>query len=254
MIDMDGEHELLSLKSGDNTISGNTIFSSAGLISLRHGKRNHVENNVILGNKKALTGGIRVYDTDHVIKNNYISGIGAPQKEVNENTDIRGAIVINTGIIDVTKGEKLSQDIKGKELNKQWTPQNIEISHNSIIDAQWGVVHGSQVHRVSLYNNDEVKGIHAGDQIHFSHNLVKTNDPTQIAVRASEQYPLTNSYYDNEIYNGKLIEPEQLSNYSTVMPKLKTINGFISATKQGADVTELKIITADIAGPDYVLK
>lgn len=51
MIDMDGERELISIKSGDNTISGNTIFQSAALISLRHGKGNTVENNMILGNE-----------------------------------------------------------------------------------------------------------------------------------------------------------------------------------------------------------
>ncbi|MGR5543374.1 chondroitinase-B domain-containing protein, partial [Vibrio campbellii] len=68
------ERELISIKSGGNVIGGNTIFESAALISLRHGKANVVDSNVIIGNEKRLTGGIRIYDEDHVIKNNYISG------------------------------------------------------------------------------------------------------------------------------------------------------------------------------------
>ncbi len=74
LIDMDGERELISIKSGGNEISGNTIFESASLISLRHGKANVVKDNVILGNEKLLTGGMRIYDEDHVIENNYITG------------------------------------------------------------------------------------------------------------------------------------------------------------------------------------
>ncbi len=244
MIDMNGENEIISLKSGGNTVSGNTIFSSSGLISLRHGKSNLVENNVILGNHAALTGGIRVFDTDHVIKNNYIIGTRSN----------RGAIVINTGIIDVINGEILSPKTKAKNLNKQWTPQNIEVSNNTIIDAQWGIIHGSQVHQVSLYNNNKVEGIYGGDKIHFSNNLVQTLKSSQVAVSASSMFPITNSTYKNEVYSGKLVEKQQLSNYTIAVPKLTKVNGFIVAEGHGVDAKKLKIITADVAGPDYVLK
>lgn len=119
MIDMDGERELISIKSGNNLIQGNTIFNSASMISLRHGEANVVEDNVILGNGKRLTGGIRVYDDDHVIQNNYIANTRGRDGVIEENVDLRGAVVVNTGIIDVANDEMLSDDIKGKELNKQ---------------------------------------------------------------------------------------------------------------------------------------
>ena len=254
VINMDGENELMTLKSGGNTISGNTIFSSAGLISLRHGKANHVENNIILGNKKPLTGGIRVFDTDHVITNNYIANTRGLGGKVAGNADIRGAIVINTGIIDVIHGEKLSQETKGKELKKQWTPQNVEVSNNSVIDAQWGFIHGNQVHRVSLYDNSRVEGIYGGDNIHFSNNLIRTTDTSQIAVDASSEFPLTNSTYENEIYGGKVISADKLSNFVTTVPNLKVVEGFKTAKGHGADVKKLHVITADIAGPNYEIK
>ena len=40
------------------------------MVALRHGKRNLVENNIFVGNGKRNTGGVRVVDSDHVIRNN----------------------------------------------------------------------------------------------------------------------------------------------------------------------------------------
>ncbi|PMH42621.1 alginate lyase [Vibrio sp. 10N.286.49.B3] len=254
LINMDGERELISIKSGANTISGNTIFESAAMVSLRHGKATIVENNVILGNEKDLTGGIRIYDEDHIINNNYISNTRGTEGTVEGNADVRGAIVINTGIIDVKNGEKLSQATKGKELNKQWTPKNLQISNNTIIDAQWGIIHGDQAHRVSLFDNNVVEDIYAGDHIHFSNNLVSTGSDDQFAARASEEFALTNATYTNEVYGGQVVHPELITHFSTTVPALQNVNGFQSAENVGADVNKLTVITAEIAGPTYVIK
>jgi chondroitinase B-like protein len=66
----DGDSEAISVKSSDNTIRYNTLRDSEGSITLRHGNRNLVEGNFMLGN----TAGIRFYDNDHVIVNNVIQG------------------------------------------------------------------------------------------------------------------------------------------------------------------------------------
>jgi parallel beta-helix repeat protein len=65
-----GDSEAISVKSSDNTVRYNTIRDSRGSIVLRHGNRNLVEGNLMLGN----TAGIRFYDNDHVIVNNVIQG------------------------------------------------------------------------------------------------------------------------------------------------------------------------------------
>jgi parallel beta-helix repeat protein len=65
-----GDSEAISVKSSDNTVRYNTIRDSRGSIVLRHGNRNLVEGNLMLGN----TAGIRFYDNDHVIINNVIQG------------------------------------------------------------------------------------------------------------------------------------------------------------------------------------
>nr|WP_280925462.1 polysaccharide lyase 6 family protein [Shewanella holmiensis] len=251
LVGMDGERELISVKSGNNLITGNTIFESSSMISLRHGKANHVTNNIILGNNKDLTGGIRIYDEDHVISNNYISQLSGKDGGVKGNADLRGAIVINTGIIDVEHDEVLSQQTKGKELNKQWTPKNITISHNSLINNQWGIIHGDQVHRVSLFDNAEVKDIFAGDNIHFSANIVYASRPDGVVLKTNAKYPLTRSSYNQEHYVGRLENAAKVSGFASQLPDSSNTQ---SAKSVGADLSKLKLITADVAGPDYVIK
>lgn len=254
MIDMDGERELISIKSGGNEISGNTIFESASLISLRHGKANVVKDNVILGNEKLLTGGMRIYDEDHVIENNYITGTRGRDGKIEGNADLRGGIVINTGIIDVANGEKLDQAVKGKELNKQWTPKNITIRNNTLVDTEWGIVYGNQTHRVSLFNNSEVKNIFAGVDVHFDSNVVDNHQQEQfVSVRATEELPLVNPTYNNEVYVGTVTNAEQIASYSVELPKSEQVKGFTQYQGVGADTSKLSVVTAETAGPDYLL-
>jgi parallel beta-helix repeat protein len=66
----DGDSEAISVKSSDNTIRFNTIRDSRGSIVLRHGNRNLVEGNLMLGG----SAGIRFYENDHVVVNNLIQG------------------------------------------------------------------------------------------------------------------------------------------------------------------------------------
>jgi poly(beta-D-mannuronate) lyase len=73
----DGDSEAISVKSSDNTIRYNTLRNSRGEITLRHGNRNLVEGNFILGG----VSGIRFYGNDHVIINNVVQGISG--KSVN---------------------------------------------------------------------------------------------------------------------------------------------------------------------------
>ncbi|MEH0759154.1 alginate lyase [Vibrio sp. 16] len=254
MIDMDGERELISIKSGGNEISGNTIFESASLISLRHGKANTVSDNVILGNEKLLTGGMRIYDEDHVIENNYITGTRGRDGKIEGNADLRGGIVINTGIIDVANGETLDQSVKGKELNKQWTPKNITIRNNTLVDTEWGIVYGNQTHRVSLFDNSEVETIYTGVDIKFDHNIVdNTQSPEFVSVRATADHPLVDPSYGNDTYLGTVTHSEQIGNYSAKLPRFEQLGAFTQYQDVGADVSRLSVITANTAGPDYEL-
>lgn len=71
----DGEVEHVSIKSCDNLIARNVFYECAGELVLRHGNRNTVEENVIIGNGKPHTGGIRIVNADQVVRNNYLEGL-----------------------------------------------------------------------------------------------------------------------------------------------------------------------------------
>lgn len=70
-----GEVEVISIKSCDNIVRGNYLWECEGVVALRHGKRNLVENNTFVGNGKRNTGGVRVVDSNHVIRNNTFVGL-----------------------------------------------------------------------------------------------------------------------------------------------------------------------------------
>lgn len=70
-----GEVEVVSIKSGDNTIRGNRFWECEGVLALRHGDRNTVEGNIFVGNGKRNTGGIRVVNADHKIIGNRLYGL-----------------------------------------------------------------------------------------------------------------------------------------------------------------------------------
>ncbi|MFI5770426.1 chondroitinase-B domain-containing protein [Streptomyces sp. NPDC051658] len=68
-----GDPEAISVKSSDNIIRYNTIRNSRGGIVLRHGNRSRVEGNYLIGGSE----GVRLYGNDHLIVNNYLSGLSS---------------------------------------------------------------------------------------------------------------------------------------------------------------------------------
>lgn len=72
---VDGELEIISVKTSNNLIQGNTIRASAGTITLRHGQGSTVAGNFILGENKAGSGGIRVIGPNQTVVNNYMSDL-----------------------------------------------------------------------------------------------------------------------------------------------------------------------------------
>ncbi len=71
----DGEAEIVSNKSFDNTYTNNTFLESKGTLTLRHGNNALVEGNFFLGNNVSLTGGVRIIGEDHTVRNNYFENL-----------------------------------------------------------------------------------------------------------------------------------------------------------------------------------
>jgi len=85
-----GEVEIISSKSCENIYRHNTFRNCEGTLTLRHGNRCRVEGNFFFGNGKSSTGGIRVIGEDHLVVNNYLTGL--------RGTDLRAAIALMDGI------------------------------------------------------------------------------------------------------------------------------------------------------------
>lgn len=105
-----GEAEVISNKSGHNTIRHNTIRDSHGSIVTRHGEYATIENNYIFGDDHPFSGGIRVIDGNHTIVNNYIEG--ARYQDSNWN----GGIVLTGGNGSTSNGY---QDVENILASKE---------------------------------------------------------------------------------------------------------------------------------------
>lgn len=64
----DGDPEAISIKSSDNIVRHNTLLGGRGTITLRHGSRNTVDGNVLIGGST----GIRVFGDDQTVINNVV--------------------------------------------------------------------------------------------------------------------------------------------------------------------------------------
>lgn len=140
----DGEIEIISNKSGDNIFRDNLFFGSKGALTLRHGNNALVERNVFIGNGVSKTGGIRVINSGHIIRNNLMIGLqgdgfrgpivvmnGVPNSPLNrynqvENVDIQNNTIINSGAISF--GE-------GKDDERTLAPKNVNFSNNLIFNS-----------------------------------------------------------------------------------------------------------------------
>jgi len=87
---VNGEHEIISNKSGRNEFRDNVFFESQGTLTMRHGRYTLVENNYFLGNRKPNTGGIRIINEYQTVRNNYLYGLTGHR--------FRGALVIMNGV------------------------------------------------------------------------------------------------------------------------------------------------------------
>ncbi|WP_372774977.1 polysaccharide lyase 6 family protein [Mangrovibacterium sp.] len=90
----DGEHEIISNKSGGNVFKNNTFYECRGTLTYRHGNDNIAEGNFFFGNGKEHTGGIRIINERNKAINNYFSGLKGYR--------FRGAMVVMNGVPNST--------------------------------------------------------------------------------------------------------------------------------------------------------
>ena len=96
-VNCSGEAEMISIKSSANIVRYNTVRNSAGNISLRAGRHNTIYGNYVFGTGNQ--GGIRMYEDDHKIFNNYIA---TGQALIANRSDAIHAVVKNALIVNNT--------------------------------------------------------------------------------------------------------------------------------------------------------
>ena len=69
-----GEGNIFVIKSCRNQVIGNTLVGCQGVINMRSGNFNLIQDNIILGNGVEGAQGIRIAGENHVVKGNFISG------------------------------------------------------------------------------------------------------------------------------------------------------------------------------------
>lgn len=139
----DGEVEIVSVKSGRNTVRGNLFFESQGGLALRHGNDNLVEENVFVGNGVAHTGGIRVINKRQTIRNNYLEGLtgyrfgaglvvmnGVPDPPINRYHQVEQALIENNTLVNVDH----IQLAEGSDEERSAVPVNSEFRSNLIVN------------------------------------------------------------------------------------------------------------------------
>lgn len=136
-----GEHEIISNKSCQNTFRNNTFYECQGTLTMRHGNETLVENNYFFGNRKANTGGIRIINETQTVNNNYCEGLtgyrfrgalvimnGVPNSPINRYFQVKDSKASNNIIVD----SDYVQLCAGSDGERSATPVNTEMVNNLI--------------------------------------------------------------------------------------------------------------------------
>lgn len=160
----DGEIEIISNKSNNNTFRGNTFLDSAGTLTLRHGHRATVEGNYFLGAGKERSGAIRVMGEDHVVINNYIADVddrmdgaisiaaGIVDSPLNGYQQVKNAVIANNTIVNV-KGAAISMDWGIGQRKRTLLPEGVTIANNLIHSTHAPLFEGDEGPGFTWLNN-----------------------------------------------------------------------------------------------------
>lgn len=134
-----GEQEIISNKSNQNTYRFNTFYECQGTLTMRHGNETWVEGNVLIGNGVAHTGGIRVINEKQTVINNYCEGLtgerfrgaltvmnGVPNSPLNRYVSVKESKVLNNTFVDCTTIELGA----GNDNERSQAPQTTLVKDN----------------------------------------------------------------------------------------------------------------------------
>ena len=182
----DGEIEIISNKSGQNTFRYNTFRRSAGTLTLRHGNEAHVYGNFFLGEGKSQTGGVRIIGERHEVYNNYFQDLTG--------TGYRAALAVVNGV-------------ENSPLNRYFQVKDAIVAFNTFVNTEETFVIGA-----GKSNEQSLPP----ENLTIASNLVETS---MGPIFEYEDTPVNISYATN-IMHGSTLGIDQPDGISTVDPQL----------------------------------
>jgi poly(beta-D-mannuronate) lyase len=141
----DGETEIISIKSGSNTVSGNIFKESQGSVVLRHGDDNIVRGNIFIGNDKFGTGGVRVINKGQSVLENIFykcrgTGFrsplavmnGIPNSPANRYVQVTNARILNNTWYECSP----LSFAEGSDTERTLPPVQVEFAKNTIYNTR----------------------------------------------------------------------------------------------------------------------
>ncbi|QVY65019.1 polysaccharide lyase 6 family protein [Polaribacter sp. Q13] len=200
----DGEIEIISNKSCDNVYRDNLFVGSQGTLTLRHGDHALVERNVFLGNGVSKTGGVRIINSNHIIRNNLFVGLLGD--------GFRGPIVIMNGV-------------PNSPLNRYEQVKNVDIQNNTIINS--GPISFGE-------GKDDEKTL-AAVHTNFSNNLIFNDKPGKNILFLDDVSGISfnNNYID-------ALTPQVINGFKATKIDWKEIGSFPIPTATNKDLLVTK--------------
>ena len=237
-VEADGENEIITNKSKNNTYANNTFRRCRGSLVLRHGSDTTVDGNYFLGEDVEGTGGIRITDSNHIITNNYI------QDCITVNSQAKW----NNGITFMGGGDNAAVACTSTgTTNGYQKSENITLSNNTIINTNAPL----------FYNTDkgsnDPTGTVANNLIYFAaadpnlSDVISGDTPTSYADLG------TTLTYTGNVYTGTVLGEtnagfsEETGIIATADDEVFTFSGTGSVGK-GADMGTYEPTTDDMVG------
>lgn len=162
----DGENEIVSVKSGFNTVRRNLFYESRGGLVCRHGHSNIIDSNVIIGNQRPNTSGIRIINQGHTVSNNYVEGVTGKGSGA--------AFILRMGIYERPSAP---EDYEEEKLKSYHRAADIDIAFNTFVDC-------------AELNFGDGRGDKEPRNIRFAHNRISSpNTASNIKISNPAIFP-----------------------------------------------------------------
>ena len=233
----DGETEIVSIKSGGNTIKNNLFDECQGAVVCRHGDNNTVENNIFLGNDKEGTGGVRVINKGQWVVNNLFYKCrgtsfrsplsimnGVPNSVPNRYVSAGDAVIANNSFFECTP----VTFCEGSDDERSEAPDNIHILNNIFYNSKDSFIY-------KVY--DDVKGFR------FAGNI--SNNTKQNIVAGFTKSTLTSENISTIVIPGLTINSNNTISDSLQHISQQRLSHKLSTTPGFSDMTLFKNIQAN---------